>query len=325
MTPAAAIADLQFVDLWLGHDYAEYTEIPGANAPLHQLSGGYAADVAHVRELCAKAHSDSGDSGFTIDLATNVLARVTVLHDLRNEPTYVLRRITSEIRQLQGLGLPRLAHDHIIQKETRGLILICGEQGTGKTTTASAILSARLHAHGGRALAVEDPPEVKLDGRHGPGRCIQVPVSRRHGTYVEQIRNGMRTGTSLLMIGEIRSADTAREAVQASVNGMTVVTTIHGADALDGLRRLVTFAQGSEDGLKNASDLLASGLAAVVHQRIAQFKNVQGTATKALFSCLTISPSDPGHMALRSKVKEGAYTSLADDIAQQQRRQQFAG
>lgn len=320
---APALAQLDFVDLWLGHDYAEFTQLPGAYAQIHYLVPELEVEAVRVREHCGSLYESTGDSGFTIELTADTLARVTVIHDLRARPVFVLRKLTSEIRPLSKLGLPRLVLDHVLDQDTRGLILICGEQGTGKTTTAASILSGRLHAHGGRALAVEDPPEPKLDGMHGQGRCIQVPVSRRHGSYVEQIRNGMRTGTSLLMIGEIRAADTARAAVQASVNGMTVVTTIHGADPLDGIRRLLTWAQASSDGMANAADLLASGLSAVIHQRIQRFDAANGQKARATFSALAISPKDPHQAAIRTKVKSGSFESLAGDIDLQHRRQQW--
>lgn len=323
MNLAPSLAQLEFVDLWLGHDYAEFTSLPGAYAVLHPLGAPYAAEADRVREHCSRLHDETGDSGFAIDLSDESLCRVTVIHDLRTKPVYVLRKITSEIRPAMKLGLPRLMFEHVLDAETRGLILICGEQGTGKTTTAASILAARLTKHGGRALAVEDPPEVKLDGTHGNGRCVQVPVSRKHGSYVEQIRNGMRTGTSLLMIGEIRAADTAREAVQASVNGMTVIATIHGADPLDGIRRLITWAQSSTEGMANAADLLASGLSAVIHQRIERMQTPSGERARALFKTLAVSPKDPQEMAIRSKIKQGSIEGLADVIDQQIKRQQW--
>lgn len=323
MSIAPALARLDFVDLWLGHNYAEYTGLPGAYAQIFQLQEDLAAEADRVREHCARIHGETGDSGFAIDLSDDVLCRVTVIHDLRSMPVYVLRKVTSEIRELHRIGLPKLILEHVLDPDARGLILIVGEQGSGKTTTASSILAARLAKHGGRALAVEDPPEIKLDGIHGNGRCVQVPVSRKHGSYVDQIRNGMRTGTSLLMIGEIRAADTAREAVQAGVNGMTVITTIHGNDPVDGLRRIITWAQSSGEGMTNASELLAAGLCAVIHQRIERVSTAQGPRARALFRCLALSTKDPQESAIRSKIKENSLVSLQGDIDQQIKRQQF--
>lgn len=320
---APALAELHFVDLTLGHDYAEYTSTPGAYAPLHTLEGHLSHEADAVRAHCAMLFTETEDSGFAIDLAPNALCRVTVLHDLRAKPVYVLRKVVSQVRPAQKLGLPRLMYDHVLDPATRGLILIVGEQGTGKTTTASSLLVARLETLGGRALAVEDPPELVLDGVHGNGRCVQVPVSRKHGSYVEQIRNGMRTGTSLLMIGEIRAADTAREAVQASVNGMTVITTIHGADGIDGIRRLITWAQSSSEGMANAADLLSSGLSAVIHQRMERLQTTSGDKMRAVFQTLALSPKDDNEASIRSKIRNGSIDGVASDITQQLKRQQW--
>jgi len=323
MTIAPAIARLPFVDLWLAHDYAEYTRDPGVYPELHPLPFEYSEEAARVRDHCSRVFIETANNGFTVELDAETLVRVTVIHDLRGQPNFVLRKIIAEIRQLRSLGLPRLLYDHILDPQTRGLMLICGEQGTGKTTTAAAMVVALLQAHGGRALAIEDPPELRLHGMHGRGRCVQVPVSRLHGSYVDQIHAGMRTGTNVLMLGEIRAPETAREAVQASVNGMTVIANIHGGDCMDGIRRLLTFAQSTGEGMGNAQDLLSAGLSAVIHQRIVRMDGSGASQARAVFQALAISRHDPQQAALRSKIRTGAIDSLKGDIDSQNRRQQW--
>ncbi|KAF1702979.1 ATPase, T2SS/T4P/T4SS family [Pseudoxanthomonas kaohsiungensis] len=323
---APELAELAFVDLYLGARYADYSPLAGAFAPRMDLPEGLREAAERLRAACQEAHEHAGDSRFTIELAgPGTLCRVQVMHDLRAEPVFVLRRIASEIRPFDRLGLPSYVIQFLMQSSTRGLIIFVGEQGTGKTTSAASLLSARLHALGGRALAVEDPPETMLDGLHGPGRCLQVPVSKRHGSYSEQIHNGMRSGVSTLLIGEVRSAETAREAVTQSINGMTVITTIHGTDPSDGLRRLVTWAEATQDGLSNAADLLASGLAGVVHQRIERIGQPDGPQkAKAMFKSLLVPPpDDQAGAGIRSKVRNGDMDGLKEDIEQQVRRQQW--
>lgn len=322
---AATLAELTFVDLYLGPDYADYSPLAGAHAPREDLPDSLRGDADQWRAACAAQHRATGETRFTIDLGdahSRTLCRVQMMFDVRSRPVFVLRRISNELRHITKLGLPSHVVEFLLLEKTRGLILIVGEQGTGKTTSAAAVLSARLEKWGGRGLAIEDPPETMLDGLHGAGRCLQVPVCERHGSYTEQIHAGMRSGVSTLLIGEVRGAETGREAVTQSINGMTVITTIHGSDPRDGLQRLITWAEASTDGLGNASDLLAAGISAVIHQRLERLPG-KGVA-RALFRTLLVpGTEDPSAAGIRHKIKTRDFTALGEDIEQQLRRQQW--
>ncbi|WP_324778414.1 ATPase, T2SS/T4P/T4SS family, partial [Ralstonia pickettii] len=95
------------------------------------------------------------------------LFRVTQISDVTNEDVFVLRRSEAQIRPLATLGLPPHVMKAVLDKDARGLILVAGEMGTGKTSTAASIVVQRLAIHGGIAIAVEDPPETMLNGVHG--------------------------------------------------------------------------------------------------------------------------------------------------------------
>lgn len=318
---APALAGLEFVDLYLGPDFSDYSIQPGAYAPRQELSESFATEAGQVRERCAGLAESTGESTFTISIGPgDVLCRVQVLHDLYSQAVYILRRIASEIRPMERLGLPSAIVEQLMVPTRRGLILVCGEIGTGKTTTASSLLVGRLHRLGGRALAVEDPPECRLNGVHGRGRCLQVPVSKKHGGYTEQIRAGMRSGVSSLLIGEIRCAETAREATAQSINGMTVFATIHGKDPPDAIQRLRSWATAGEQGLgQAASEILASGLTAVIHQRI---DRNSGTP-RAIFRTLLVDGEGVETSAIRSKIKNGQLQQLGDDMDRQLRQMQW--
>lgn len=319
---APALARLDFVDLYLGSDFADYSTQPGAYAPRSELPCDLSQDADRVRERCAQLAEASGDTAFTLGLGSSnaAVCRVQVLHDLYSNPIYILRRIASEIRPIERLGLPSAVIEQLLTPTRRGLILICGEMGTGKTTTAASLLVARLSRWGGRALAIEDPPECRLNGVHGSGRCMQVPVSKKHGGYTEQIRAGMRSGVSTLYIGEVRCPETAREVAAQSINGMTVLATIHGKDPADAIQRLRSWATAGEHGLgSSASQILASGLSAVIHQRIERV----GPVTRAMFRTLLVDGENIESHAIRSKIKSDQLQQLNDDIERQLRHMQW--
>lgn len=308
MQDVTRLRDLAFVDLYLGVDYADLKATPGSHAARSSIPQELAAEVAEVRRLCADMAEKQGEPEFAL-LHEDVLYRVTLMKDLRAQPVYFLRRMAASLRPISRLGLPGGLLNYLMQAGTRGLILFAGETGAGKTSSAASLLSARLQQHGGLALAIEDPPETQLDGLHGEGRCIQVPATRRQGHYAEQLQRAMRTGVSTVLIGEIRCPDTAAEAIRHSLNGLTVISTIHSKDPVDAISRLVTLANPQ---MGNAAPTLAGGLAAVVHQRM---DSSPSGSVRMQFRNLQLGGPDAD--GIRSKLREGRIEQLAQDVAAQ--------
>lgn len=305
------LKDLDFVDLYLGGSYADLKALPGGGATRAPVPAELEPEIAEIRKLCARLHQEQADPHFAMPY-DDVLYRVTVMYDLRAEPIYFIRRMAADIRPIQRIGFPDTLRTQLMAPNLRGLVLIAGDQAVGKTTTAASLLVARLAAHGGLALAVEDPPETQMEGLHGEGRCIQVPASRRHGHYREQLHRAMRTGVGSLLIGEIRCEDTATEAIRNSVNGLLVLSTIHAKTPQEALMRLLAFASNS---LPNAAEILASGLTAVLHQAI---ERVPGGGVRLIFKSLQFDGE--GSEGIRAKVRDGRITDLQQDIDAQRQR-----
>lgn len=315
MTSVPRLRDLQFVDLYLGATYADIKDSPGSNAERRPVPNEMMPEIGQVRVRCTTMFEALREPQFAL-LFDDVLYRVTVMHDLRADAVFFLRRMTATIRPLANLGLPNSLRDYLMAADTRGLILLAGDQAAGKTSTAASLLAARLQAHGSTALAIEDPPETQLDGLHGHGRCIQVPASARTGTYGEQLRRAMRTGVSMLLIGEIRDHDTASEAIRNSINGLTVISTIHAKDTVDALMRLVTYAANA---MTNPADVLSKGLAAVIHQRI---ERIPSGGVRLQFRSLQLDGTDAD--GIRSKIRSSRFDQLSQDIENQTRRETWA-
>lgn len=308
MTAPPRLRDLAFVDLYLGVNYADLKADPGTHAARSPVPEQLNAEVVQVRELCARMYQVQGEPEFAL-LHDDVLYRVTVMQDLRADPIYFMRRMAASLRELPRLGLPSDLLNFLMQPTTRGLILFAGDMASGKTSSAASLLSARLKEHGGLALAIEDPPETQLDGLHGEGRCMQVPATRKSGHYKDQLRRAMRTGVSTLLIGEIRCQDTASEAIRQSINGLTVISTIHSGNPVEAITRLIALASGE---MSNPAEILASGLSAVVHQRI---DRIPGGGVRMQFRGLQLD--GPDESGVRSKIREGRIEQLAQDVANQ--------
>jgi 8-oxo-dGTP pyrophosphatase MutT (NUDIX family) len=132
-----------------------------------------------------------------------------------------------------GFHADELARIERLLDMREGLILVTGPTGSGKTTTLYAALS-RLQARGVNVVTVEDPIEYRLPG------IVQVQVNERAGlTFASALRSIMRQDPDVLLIGEIRDRETAEIAIQASLTGHLVFSTLHTNDAASAVTRLV--------------------------------------------------------------------------------------
>jgi len=147
-----------------------------------------------------------------------------------------------------------------------GLVLVSGQPGSGKTTTASAILATRLMHLGGFGYTIEDPPEILgLNGWHGSGYCTQTEVYLGANGWEDSIKDLLRSqpvGSRLILyVGEIRTPESARMIIRAASNGFLVITTTFATDLLSAIDTL--FQLLGQDYTAS----LASVLRVVLYQR----------------------------------------------------------
>ena len=162
------------------------------------------------------------------------------------------RTIPFKILTFQELGLPPIVSD--LAKKPLGLILVTGPTGSGKTSTLYTALN-EINDAVRKIITIEDPIEYQLKGIN------QIQVSEKSGlTFARGLRSILRHDPDVILIGEIRDAETAQIAVQASLTGHLVFSTLHTNDAAGAVTRLVDM--GVEPYL------VASSLEAVLAQRL---------------------------------------------------------
>ncbi|MES2523253.1 MAG: GspE/PulE family protein [Gemmatimonadota bacterium] len=138
-------------------------------------------------------------------------------------------------RRLAELGMSAAMCDRLTRMLARssGLVLVTGPTGSGKTTTLYAALAERS-TPGVKVVTVEDPVEYRLDG------VVQLPVNPKAGFgFPTALRAILRHDPDVILVGEMRDADTAEIAVQAALTGHLVLSTLHTTDATGALARLV--------------------------------------------------------------------------------------
>ena len=180
----------------------------------------------------------------------------------RGEVGMVIRAIKSEIPTIEQLRLPQLFKELIM--EPRGLILVVGATGSGKSTTLAAMIDHRNSNTSGHILTVEDPIEYLY--RHKKSVVNQREVGLDTHSYHEALKNAMREAPDVILIGEIRDAETMEAAISFSETGHLCLATLHSNNADQTLERILNFFP--ESAHRNILMNLALNLRAVISQRL---------------------------------------------------------
>jgi twitching motility protein PilT len=174
----------------------------------------------------------------------------------------VVRRVSSKAPTFEDLQLPVVMES--LAEYRRGLILITGPAGTGKTTTIASLIGHINRSRRAHIITLEDPIEVL----HGDGLCLvdQREVGSDMPSYAAGIRYAVRQDPDVLFLGEIRDSETAEAAIQASESGHLVISTMHTIDAAETVNRFIDlFPSGRQRQVRIA---LAGSLRAVMCQRL---------------------------------------------------------
>ncbi len=155
----------------------------------------------------------------------------------RNQAGMVLRRIEEKIPSIDELKLPRILKDLTMIK--RGLVILVGATGTGKSTTLASMLGHRNENETGHIISIEDPIEFI----HQHRKCIvtqrEVGIDTR--SYEVALKNTLRQAPDVIMIGEIRSQDTMQYALNFAETGHLCLATLHANNANQALDRILHF------------------------------------------------------------------------------------
>jgi len=304
------ITHANFVDLFLGPDFSDVKGLDGSGSRRKAAPEAWSDELRALREQCQAKARELGDPEFSL-IQDDTVLRVTQIKDAFSKDVFIIRKSNAQIRPFDLLGFSEPLANAMLSDQVRGLVVFCGEMGTGKTSSAASLIAARLRACGGTALAIEDPAETNLNGLHGEGRCIQMQVSLRTGGYEEALLRALRTGVDMILIGEIRDTSTAVQAVRAAINGVFVVSTLHAGSPTQALERVLALASNE---IKNAREILAQGLVAVVAQTLESKNDRRFLKVRSL---LATGEDAPG---IREKIRAGQIAQLDQDIDNQQKR-----
>ena len=255
-------------DVHLKLDQPPMLRRDGAIAPLVECpplnEGNLLAAVETVTRIVPERLKQFHETG-DLDIAYTAdgLPRFRVnVYRQRGAISFAFRVIPRDVPSFEQLGLPpgvrRLANEH------RGLILVTGATGSGKTTSLAAMIDHINRTRHEHIVTIEDPIEILHPDRH----CIvnQREVGLDTADFAQALRRVLRQDPDTILIGELRDAETAQTALQAAESGHLVFSTLHTVDAAETVGRMIEFfPPGKQQQIRS---VLAGVLKGVVSQRL---------------------------------------------------------
>lgn len=215
----------------------------------------------------------------------------------RGQTALVLRHIKSQIPSMESLNLPSLLSTLVMQK--RGLILIVGATGTGKSTTLASMINYRNQNTAGHIVTIEDPIEYIY--RHNKSIVTQREIGVDTESYEIALKNTLRQAPDVILIGEIRDQNTMHHAISFSETGHLCLSTLHATNANQALERVVHFFP--EDRREQLLLDLSMNLTAIISQRL--IPTIKGGIIPA-FEILLATPF------VRDLIKRSEINTLRD-------------
>lgn len=215
----------------------------------------------------------------------------------RGEVSMVIRYIKGDIPQVEELGLPPLLRQLVMEK--RGLIMLVGATGSGKSTTLAAMIDHRNASAPGHIITIEDP--IEFVHRHKRSVINQREVGVDTLSYADALKNTLRQAPDVILIGEIRDRETMEHALAFAETGHLAISTLHANSANQALDRIINFFP--EERRPQLLTDLAGNLRAFVSQRL--IPTVDGKRVAAI-EILLNSPM------VETLIKRGEVSSLKE-------------
>ena len=216
----------------------------------------------------------------------------------RNFPALALRLIAKKIPTLDEIGAPPALKKFF--NTTQGLILLTGRTGSGKSTTLAAFLNELINLRPCHLLTLEDPIEFEYAAEKS--FISQREFGQDFLNFAAAVRTAMREMPDVLLIGEIRDAETMHAALEASAAGVLVLATLHTRSAAETAMRVETmFPLVQRDAIR---DLFADEFSAIISQQLVKTSSKRRCAAEVLIA----------NPAARSLIRQGKYLQLPNVI-----------
>ncbi len=215
----------------------------------------------------------------------------------RNEVSIVARNIKLEIPKFSDLRLPEVLKDVIMTK--RGLVLLIGATGSGKSTSLAALIDHRNEHSSGHIITIEDP--VEFVHKHKKSIINQREVGVDTRSFHAALKNTLRQAPDVIFIGEIRDRETMEHVLAFAETGHLAISTLHANNANQALDRIINFFP--EERRPQLLNDLGNNLKAFISQRLVP--TVEGKRCAAIEVMM-------GTLTIRDMIKKGEFGLLKD-------------
>ena len=223
---------------------------------------------------------------------------------MRQRGTYaaVIRYIPAQVPALEGLGLPTDTLTRLVMRP-RGLVLMVGATGSGKSTSLAAMLDLRNARQAGHILTIEDPIEFIFTNK----RCIinQREIGTDTANRQTALKNAMRQAPDVILVGEIRDRETMSAALAYAQSGHLCLATMHASNSYQALNRILNFYP--EEVRPTLLGDLSSAMAAIIAQRLLRTTDgLRAPACEILLNSKLVS----------ELIEKGDFMGVKDALAQ---------
>lgn len=263
------MADKKASDIFLSVGAPINIKINGVAMPVNQTVLNSDAVRQLLNEILTERQSRAFDEELELNTAYTMEGvgtyRISAFWQ-KGTPAVVVRYIPNAVPPIDSLGLPDVLKDIIMQK--RGLLLMVGATGSGKTTTMAAMLDYRNAQKSGHILTLEDPVEYVFQNRKSIVNQREVGTDTK--AFPIALRNALRQAPDCILIGEIRDRETMSMALQYAQSGHLCLATLHANNSYHALNRIITFYP-----LENRPTLLldlSASMQGIISQRLVRTK-----------------------------------------------------
>jgi len=256
----------------------------------------------------AQEFAEVGEADFSYELEGVSRFRVNAFRQ-RGDVSIVCRAIPYQVRTVADLGLPDVITK--LAEEPRGIILLTGTTGSGKTTTLAAMIDHINSTRSRHIVTLEDPIEYL----HRDKRSIinQREVGADTESFARAMRRVLRQDPDVILIGEMRDEETVRTALSAAETGHLVLSTLHTLDATETINRIIDFFPPHLQ--QQARVMLASTLKAAISQRLVPRLDNEGRVAVSEILVVTgrvqdliLNPNETGKIT--EVISEGSYYGM---------------
>jgi twitching motility protein PilU len=257
-------------DLFFSTGACPHIKISGITAPIGEtrMKPGEVAKLAYsvMNDEQVREFESTLECNLAISVAQLGRFRVNVFRQ-RGDTSMVIRYIKGQIPSIEELYLPQVLKKIVLEK--RGLILVVGSTGSGKSTTLASMIDFRNEHSTGHILTIEDP--IEFLHTHKKSIVNQREIGLDSMSYENALKNAMREAPDVILIGEIRDAATMQHAIAYAETGHLCLSTLHANNANQALDRIVNFFPDSAH--RQLYNDLSMNLKSVVSQRLIPTKD----------------------------------------------------